>query len=99
MLTREALEALPEPCRNMDAGEFEPVFLLRSMNEVKEAILLGFRSLSKMDRVAPSSPNVVRVGESWTGGSARCSSLDSKNAMLSSKESDFGRGIAPFTAF
>jgi hypothetical protein len=72
MLTRDALEALLEACmKSDDAGELVPFFRRRSMKELKEAMLEGLRSLSKIDRDVPSS-KVGRVGDSlMIGGSAR----------------------------
>src|SRR5690349_53823 len=99
MLTREAFEALFEACIKSEPGELEPFFLRRSMKELKEDMLPGFRSLSKNDRPLLSSAKLPRVGDSEeSAGSARCRSLESKYGMLSSKESDFGRGMAPLTA-
>lgn len=64
-----------------------------------EEILPGLRILPKREpRSLASSPNVDLVGESVPSGvGAFCSSLESKKGNESSKESDFGLGIAPFT--
>ena len=78
MLTRDAFEALLEACMKSEAGDWDPFFLRRSIKEVKEDMLPGFRSLSKMERDAVSSPlKVVRVGDSVdSGASALCRSFD-----------------------
>ena len=62
-------------------------------------MLPGLRILPKRDpRSLASSPNVDRVGESVpSGAGALCRSFESKNGRESSKESDFGLGIAPLT--
>lgn len=71
------------------------------MKDENDEMLPGLRSLSNRDArsetgVSPSA-KLVRVGESeWREG-AFCSSLESKKGNESSKESDFGRGIAPLT--
>ncbi len=99
MLTREAFEALLDACmKSEELGELVPFLRRRSMKELKEDMLPGLRSLSKIERLLLSSAKLPRVGDSVEmAGSARCRSLDSKNGMLSSNESDFGRGIAPLT--
>jgi len=71
------------------------------MKEEKDEILPGLRSLSNRDArsetgVSPSA-KLARVGESECNEGAFCNSLESKKGSESSKESDFGRGIAPFT--
>ena len=78
-----------------ELGELEPFLRRRSIKELNEAMLEGFLSLSKMEPLVLSSTKLPRVGESVFTG---CKSFDSKNGMFSSKESDFGRGMAPFTA-
>jgi hypothetical protein len=97
ILTREAFEALLEACMKSEPGELEPFLRRRSMNELKEDILPGFLSLSNSDLLLLSSTKLGRVGDSVEN--AGWSSLDSKKGMLSSKESDFGRGMAPLTVF
>ena len=79
MLTREALEALLEACMKSELGELEPFLRRRSRKELKDDMLPGLRSLSKMERLLLSSAKIPRVGDSLEmAGSARCKSFDSK---------------------
>jgi hypothetical protein len=97
METRDAFDALLDACLKKEAGEAE--WFLRPMKDEKDEMLPGFRSRSKMDpRSLESSEKFGRVGESVTmGAGACCKSFESKKGRDSSNESDFGRGIAPFT--
>lgn len=73
------------------------------MKDEKDPILPGFLNLSNRDDrsdtgVESPSRNSDRVGESLRcNEGAFCRILDSKNGSESSKESDFGRGMAPLT--
>jgi len=73
------------------------------MNEENEEMLPGLRSRSKsearsLNEMLSPSPKVDLVGESVEcRDGAFCRSLESKKGSDSSKESDFGRAIAPFT--
>lgn len=97
METKDAFEALLEACLKNEPGDAE--WFLRPINDEKEEMLPGFRSLSKIDpRSLVSSEKLGRVGESvMRGAGACCNNLESKKGKDSSKESDLGRGIAPFT--
>lgn len=91
------MDALLEACLKKDPGEAD--WFLRPMKDENEDILPGLRRRSKIEpRSEASSAKLGRVGESVTSGAgACCSSLESKNGSDSSKESDFGRGMAPLT--
>src|SRR5436190_22194619 len=69
------------------------------MKDENDEMLPGLRRRSNMEpRSLASSAKLGRVGESVTmGAGACCKSLESKKGKASSNESDFGRGIAPFT--
>ena len=96
----DALLALEEACLKSEPGEL--LVFRRPMKEEKEDMLPGLRRRSKSEArslIEPLSPSKVeRVGESveWID-EAFCRSLESKNGSDSSKESDFGRGMAPLT--
>lgn len=96
---RDALLALEEAYGKKLPGLLFVFF--RLINEENDPIEPGFLSLSKSeDRsetgVTSPSRKMDRVGESLRcRDGAFCRSLDSKNGSESSKESDFGRGMAP----
>lgn len=96
---REALLALDEAYGKKLPGLL--LVFLRLINEENDPIEPGFRSLSNNDDLSETgvispSRKIDRVGESLRcKDGAFCNSLDSKNGRESSKESDFGRGIAP----
>ena len=93
--------ALDEACLKKVTGEL--FWFLRLMKDEKDVMLPGLRRRSNRDArsdtgVLSPSAKLDRVGESveWRDG-AFCRSFESKKGSESSKESDLGRGIAPFT--
>jgi len=94
---RDDLDTLLEPLKKELAAVCE-LFFLRSRKEEMDDMLPGLRSLSKIvfRSRTTSSPNEGFVGESVeTGAGALWRSLELKNGYVSSKVSDFGRGIEP----
>lgn len=98
MLTSEALDALLDACFMNEAGVFDTV-LRRSRKDDREVRLPGFRILSRNERsFVPSPPKAAAAAESCPlEVPALWRSFESKNLRLSSKESDFGRGMVPRT--
>jgi len=96
---REALLALEEGYLKKVPGLL--FVFLRLMKEEKEPMPPGLRSLSNKDDLSDTgvvspSAKIDRVGESLRCSvGAFCKIFDSKKGKESSKESDFGRGIAP----
>jgi len=98
MEMRDVFDTLLEPLKNGFDVEWE-LFLRRSKNEEIDDMLPGLRSRSKMvlRSRAASSAKADEVGESVAIVVGGCRSFDSKKGRESSNESDFGRGMAPFT--
>lgn len=96
---KDALLALDEAYLKKLPGVL--LWFLRLINDENDPMLPGFRSLSNREDLSDTgvlspSKKIERVGESFKcRKGAVCSSLDSKKGKESSKESDFGRGMAP----